>query len=58
MLRISFLAVFIPLLAAIAGQDDTANAQDGFFPGRLFESSLGRAQGEVTIIGHGFSPGI
>src|SRR4029077_15167713 len=44
-LRILFLAVFVVLFPAIAGQDDTANAQAGFFPGKIIRIVVGSSPG-------------
>ena len=44
-LRISFLAVFVALLPVIAVQDDLANAQDGFFAGKIIRIVVGSSPG-------------
>ena len=55
-LKIFFLTVFMALFSLIVRQDDLTHAQEGFFPERLFESSLGRAQGRLRLLGTASGP--
>jgi len=44
-LRLSFVAVFVALFPLIAVQDDLANAQDGFFSGKIIRIVVGSSPG-------------
>jgi len=44
-LRISLAAVFVALFPLVAVQDDLANAQDGFFSGKIIRIVVGSSPG-------------